>query len=193
MAIFKFSIKFAAILALKLCKKNFFSHFYDHFNLSQPFLCGVFFLVSQNLCILVMAIFKFSIKFAAILALKLCKKKFFSHFYDHFNFAQRFLCGVIFFWCPKIFFFGVTNFFEFLRGSKPYRFPPITFNTGDIWQRGMCCSNWWLTNPPPGQGHPLSQVIVPGGGWYTSDLNNTLKTVKKGSPRYRPQITNGER
>ena len=80
MAIFKFSIKFAAILALKLCKKKFFSHFYDHFNLSQPFLCGVFFLVSQNLCILVMAIFKFSIKFAAILALKLCKKNFFHIF-----------------------------------------------------------------------------------------------------------------
>ena len=103
MAIFKFSIKFAAIIAFKLCKKKFFSHFYDHFNLSQPVLCGMFFLVSQNLFIFVMAIFKFSIKFAAIIAFKLCKKKFFSQFYDHFNFAQRFLCGV--------FFFGVTKFF----------------------------------------------------------------------------------
>ena len=83
----------------------FFSHFYDHFNLSQPFLCGVFFLVSQNLFIFVMAIFKFFIKFAVILAFKLCKKNFFSHFYDHFNLSQPFLCGVLFFWCHKIFLF----------------------------------------------------------------------------------------
>ena len=58
----------------------FLSHFYDHFNLSQPFLCGVFFLVSQNLFIFVMAIFKFFMKFAAILAFKLCKKIFFHIF-----------------------------------------------------------------------------------------------------------------
>ncbi len=149
MAIFKFSIKFAAIIAFKLCKKFFFSHFYDHFNLSQPVLCGMFFLVSQNLFIFVMAIFKFSIKFAAIIAFKLCKKKFFSQFYDHFNFAQRFLCGVFFFGVTKFFFFGVTNFFEFLRGSKPYRFPPINFNTGDIWQRGYVLFKLMVDHPPP--------------------------------------------
>ncbi len=113
-----------------------------------------------------MAIFKFSIKFAAIIAFKLCKKNFFSQFYDHFNFAQRFLCGVFFFGVTK-FFFGVTNFFEFLRGSQPYRFPPINFNTGDIWQRGYVLFKLMVDHPPPGIGSSIITTTTsdsPGGG-----------------------------